>query len=71
LFDAVNPRPDIQLLNPPSVAYVKPSLAVAEAFEREIHQHLKDKARVSSVFIFSSSSGQLAAACFESHFFPV
>jgi coiled-coil and C2 domain-containing protein 2A len=45
LFDVVNPRPDLQLLNPPAVAYTKPSLAVAEAFEREIHQHLKDKVR--------------------------
>ena len=43
LFDAVNARPDLQLLNPPAVMYTKPSLAVAEAFEREIHQHLKDK----------------------------
>ena len=48
LFDAVNTRPDLQLLNPPSVAYTKPSLAVAEAFEREIHSHLKDKVRVTS-----------------------
>jgi hypothetical protein len=34
------------LLNPPSLLYTKPSIAVAEAFEREIHNHLKDKARV-------------------------
>jgi hypothetical protein len=31
------------------VAYkAKPSLAVAEAFEREIHSHLKHKVRVTS-----------------------
>jgi hypothetical protein len=45
LFDAMNARPDLQALNPPQVMYTKPSIAVAEAFEREIHQHLKDKVR--------------------------
>jgi len=64
LFDAVNLRPDLQLLNPPSVAYTKPSLAVAEAFEREIHSHLKDKVRD------AFAAAPLTVACWLTHVFP-
>lgn len=63
LFDALNPRPDLQLLNPPSVTYARPSLAVAEAFEREIHQHLKDKVRCHAAIVLTSihSTSQLCS----------